>query len=223
MARDPRRLLYAPSPRPPRVTSPRADAIVLAAGASTRLGYPKSLAHVGAERALPRVLRVLRDAGIARPIVVLGAHADIIRKGADLGDARVVVNEDWERGRTSTLKVGLLALRASDPGPTGRLVIAPVDRPMFLAADVRALVDAPSAIALPLFEGRRGHPVVVSRSLDVELASLRDDEPLSVVIRRDPARVVDVPVTHPGVLFNLDTPENAVVAAAYADPPEEPA
>ncbi len=194
------------------------SALILAAGASTRLGYPKALAQVGDEPALQRVIRLLQEAGVGRIVVVLGAHADAIRATSDLAGVHVFVNEEWERGRTSTLKVGFLALRAqgalSHANGADRVIIAPVDRPLFHAEDVARLLDSKAAIALPEHDGRRGHPIMVTAAVADEVLALADEEPLRTVIQRDAARVAAVPVDHPGILFNLDTPEAAAEAAA---------
>ena len=84
-------------------------AVVLAAGASTRLGEPKQLIAIGGETLLERAVRTAREAGCAPVVVVLGADAERIRERCDLGDALAVVNEEWQEGMASSIRIGVAA------------------------------------------------------------------------------------------------------------------
>lgn len=81
--------------------------MVLAAGSSSRLGSPKQLVRLGGENLLERAVRVAREAGCGPVVVVLGASADLIRLQCDLGDACVVVNEDWASGMGASVAAGV--------------------------------------------------------------------------------------------------------------------
>ena len=85
-------------------------AVVLAAGASTRLGSPKQVVRLDGETLLERAVRVAREAGCSPVVVVLGAAAASIRAECSLGDAVVVVNEDWASGMGSSVGCGVQAL-----------------------------------------------------------------------------------------------------------------
>jgi CTP:molybdopterin cytidylyltransferase MocA len=117
-----------------RVTS----AIVLAAGASSRMGRPKALLDMGGRPAVERVVAALRDGGAGEIVVVVGRHADEIRAGADLRGVRVVDNPDWAGWRTSSVQRGLAAL----PPGTEWTLLALVDMPLVRADTVRALLAA---------------------------------------------------------------------------------
>src|SRR6185436_6314656 len=86
------------------------SAIVLAAGASSRMGQPKALLPVGGRPAVEVVCATLRDGGADEIVVVVGKHAAEIRAGADLRNVRVVDNARWESGRTSSVQAGLAAI-----------------------------------------------------------------------------------------------------------------
>ena len=73
----------------------RVGAVILAAGASTRLGELKQLQTLGSETLLERTLRVVREAGCSPMVVVLGASAALIQAACDFGDSVSVINEDW--------------------------------------------------------------------------------------------------------------------------------
>ena len=127
-------------------------AVVLAAGASTRLGEPKQLAVVGGERLLERAVRVAREAGCAPVVVVLGARAEEIRAACVLGDARVVVNEEWSEGMGASVRVGVGAV-----GDAEGAVLMTCDQPAVTAEHLRALM-AVGDVAASAYAGRCGVP-----------------------------------------------------------------
>lgn len=185
------------------------SAIVLAAGASSRMGRPKALLDVGGRPAVERVVATLRDGGAADVVVVVGRHADEIRGGAELRGVRVVDNPDWARGRTSSVQRGIAALA---PGAEWTL-LALVDMPLVRADTVRALLSArrdDADAVVPTHGGRRGHPILLRRTLFARIAELGPDEPLHVVIRA--ASRAEVPVEDPGVLVDFDEPGDVVSA-----------
>jgi nicotine blue oxidoreductase len=186
------------------------SAIVLAAGASSRMGRPKALIEVGGQPAVERVVATLRDGGAGEIVVVIGRHADEIRAGADLRGVRVVDNPDWARGRTSSVQRGLAAL----PPGTEWTLLALVDMPLVRADTVRALLAAPRDDAdalVPVHDGRRGHPIALRRTLFARIAALGPDTPLHDVIRA--ARRAEVPVDDPGVLVDFDEPGDVASGA----------
>lgn len=176
--------------------------LILAAGASERLGSPKALLSVDGEPAIGRIARLIHEAG-GRPIVaVLGSDSERVRIALPQS-CGAVVNPDWPNGRTNSVRAGLRALPVAS-----HVLLWPVDHPGVRAATVRTLVEGDERIRVPTHEGRRGHPTLFPPSLRDEILALRDDEPLHEILRRDPARVREVPVEDPGVLLNVNTPED---------------
>jgi CTP:molybdopterin cytidylyltransferase MocA len=120
-----------------------------------------------------------------------------------------VENARWREGRTSSIQEGL---RALSPVSRGAL-LHQVDFPEVRAETVRALVASfaglprsEGQILVPVEGGRRGHPIVLGRSIWPEVAALSADEPLRTVVHRDPARVVEVAVPDPGIHRNRNVP-----------------
>lgn len=139
----------------------RVAGLLLAAGAGRRFGRPKALvSHAGALW-VDSTSAVLRDAGCAPVVVVLGARAEEVRARAVLDGADVVVNHDWASGMGSSLRVGLAAL---DPS-VDAVVVLPVDTPGVTVAAVRRFTDlaTPSALARAVYDGAPGHPVLLGR------------------------------------------------------------
>jgi len=176
--------------------------IVLAAGASTRLGQPKALVPVEGEPAVARVARVLRDAGCKDIRVVTGSDHERIA-AAIPSFAHDAFNAHWSKGQTSSVKRGL-----ADLPPASNFIIWPVDRPAVAPSTVAALLGGPGDIRVPAHGGHRGHPTLFAAALRPEILALGDDQPLHDVLHKRTERVVEVPVADPAVHLNVDTSDD---------------
>ncbi len=181
-------------------------AIVLAAGASTRMGRQKLLLPMPDGRPLVRsAVEQVLAAGLDDVVVVVGREADAVAAAvADL-PVRTVVNPRYAEGQSTSLRAGVDALR---PG-TRAVVIALGDQPLPAPAVIERLVAAHretgQPIAVPVYREGRGHPVLFAAALLDELRAVAGDRGARAVIARDPARVVAVPVDLPRPV-DLDTP-----------------
>jgi molybdenum cofactor cytidylyltransferase len=144
-------------------------AVVLAAGASSRLGELKQLVMLGGETLLERAVRVAREAGCLPVIVVLGASARLIQADCKLGDAVVVVNEDWTEGMGSSVRAGVGALTDVDG-----CVVLTCDQPMVTSAHLRELVTS-GEVTASAYVGRRGVPAYFPAGSFASLMELRGD------------------------------------------------
>ncbi|MCE6995955.1 nucleotidyltransferase family protein [Saccharothrix sp. S26] len=138
----------------------RVAGLLLAAGAGRRFGGPKALVSHGGALWVDRAAVVLRDAGCAPVVVVLGASAASVRARAVLDGCVVVDNPDWATGMGSSLRAGLDALAGAD---VGAVVVLPVDTPGVTAAAVERLraLASPTALARASYDGAPGHPVLI--------------------------------------------------------------
>lgn len=192
---------------PPDLGAP-VEAILLAAGESRRMGFPKPLLRLGS-RTFVEVLIAAILPNVARLIVVVGAHGSAVREAipADPG-ILVVDNPGYLRGQLSSIKA---ALPHVGPRASGALIHL-ADHPMVHAATFAAVIEGYRRLGKPIaiarHQGRRGHPVVFARELFGELAAAPDEQGARVVVAADPARVAYVDVDDPGVLTDLDTPED---------------
>lgn len=184
-------------------------AIILAAGASERMGYPKALLPYRGRPFLTGILEACFAAGIELRVVVLGYYADKIQTDIDLSDVIVARNDELDAGPIGSIRAGI---RTLTPHPVEGAVIWPVDRPHVQVATVTALLDAARAthqpIVVPSMGGRRGHPILVARALFDELLDAPNAEGARAVVRRDPARVATVEVSDAAVLEDLNTPDD---------------
>ena len=199
-----------PRPRRMKPTPLRSNGaiagIVLAAGASTRMGRPKMLLPIGGGTLLSTVAAALLDAGLPRVVVVLGCDADLVHAGAGLPHdprLRVVVNEDWKSGMASSLRRGLDECEEADAA-----VVALGDQPGMTSDRVRRIVSAWSPavpLVFPVHDGRAGHPVLFGRPLWPELRALQGDVGGRNVVKRHVSNAIQVPEAP---LPDLDTPED---------------
>jgi nicotine blue oxidoreductase len=138
--------------------------LVLAAGGGSRYGMPKALIPYPDKLLVQHAIDTLRDAGLRRCMVVLGAEADKVRAAAtdtsDISD--VVVNPEWETGLGSSLRVGLQALSGTDADAA---LVVLVDMPGVTAEAVRRIAEHAGRDALVMggYGERRGHPVLLGR------------------------------------------------------------
>ena len=167
--------------------------LVLAAGASRRMGRPKMLLRFGAETLLARIVRAQLASALDRVVVVLGSEADAVRDGAALPeDTRlsVVVNPGWQEGMASSLRLGAEACRASDA-----ILVSLGDQPGLTPERITAVLSAWRSgvpIVVPVHQDRPGHPVLFARALFDELRALRGDVGAREVVRRHWAEAVRV-------------------------------
>jgi molybdenum cofactor cytidylyltransferase len=158
--------------------------ILLAAGSSDRLGFPKPLARFGNRTALE--IAVANCAGLARPIVVLGSDASEIQKSVPRG-VQMVINRRWKRGQLSSLLAGLRKVPRS-----AAFLIYPVDHPLVTREIVEQIAHAfekrpaGKAIVMPKFRRYPGHPVICAAEIRGELKRARTARE---VIYRDKRRV----------------------------------
>jgi len=184
------------------------------------MGYPKPLLRLGDRTFVEAIVTAMLEV-LPRVIVVIGAHADRVRPAIP-SDSRisVVFNPNFERGQLSSIQAGLGALR--DPDVAGALIHLS-DHPMVLPATFRALLDEQARSSRPIvvarYHGRRGHPVFFARALFKELLDAPEDRGARVVVDADPERVAYASVDDPGVVLDLDTPED-LERAGLARPPE---
>ncbi|MFA5895665.1 MAG: NTP transferase domain-containing protein [Thermoplasmata archaeon] len=183
------------------------SAIVLAAGISSRMGELKPLLRLSGRPLLAHALESVRRSRVGHVVVVLGAEADRVRREIPLDGATVVVNPEYADGMSTSLRVGL---RSAPPDSEGYLIVLG-DQPFVSPSTMNALIERRrrdgAKILVPTFRGRRGNPVLVDRSLGAELERVRGDIGCRALFGHHPDELAEVPVEDPGILLDIDTPE----------------
>jgi molybdenum cofactor cytidylyltransferase len=181
------------------------DGIVLAAGASSRMGEPKPLLEVDGTPFLERAIKLLRGAGCRYVLAVVNDRDDWITRLADASGAGIVINENPQSEQIDSLRLGIANL----PDGYDGVMVLPVDFPRVQDTTVKKLIaeftNTRSPVLNPSYNGTAGHPVIFSRDVVAELA--RPDLPdgaRSVIEQHSDARTIAV--DDPGVLIDIDTP-----------------
>lgn len=152
--------------------------IILAAGASSRLGMPKQLLMYDGKTLLQQMLQVAFDS-IARPIiVVLGANENNIKRNMDFNTAHIVVNTDWQQGMASSIRCGIHTLVEADPLVEG-VVIMLCDQPYVTTSLLNDLVLAHQKTGKPIvassYNDTFGAPALFHKNIFPELLQLKGD------------------------------------------------
>ncbi|MEP6961492.1 MAG: nucleotidyltransferase family protein [Acidobacteriota bacterium] len=181
--------------------------IILAAGASERMGTPKALLDYHGETFVGRLTRILAT-NCDTVIVVLGNHVDDIRPHVP-NRARVVVNPDPSRGQLSSLQCALAEL----PPDAAGFAFIPVDCPAVAEETVQQLSqtfahrDPSTLFVIPRLASKRGHPVFATRAIADELLSLQPTDEARAVVHRHVSQTQYVEVADAGIFADIDTPE----------------
>ncbi|MGE0821440.1 MAG: NTP transferase domain-containing protein [Candidatus Binatia bacterium] len=183
--------------------------IVLAAGESRRMGSPKALLQYQGQTFIHRICSAFLSAGVDELVVVLGARAEELRQALPTAaKLRTVVNARYAQGQLSSLMVGIGALAPESEAAIVNLV----DHPLIEAATIKALIASfrvdPIPIIIASYQGQRGHPVLFARRLYGEILAAPLDQGAKVVVRKDPTRVRELLVADPGILADIDTPQD---------------
>ncbi len=163
-------------------------ALVLAAGASTRLGEPKQLIRLGGETLLERTIRVAGEAGLTPVVVVLGAAAKRVAETCDLRPVWVVVHAGWAEGMGSSIRAGMELVQ--EFAEVGGAVVMTCDMPGVAPAHLRALREEAETVVASTYDGRRGVPAYFPRATFPELLQLRGDAGARELLRQ--ARVLEL-------------------------------
>jgi len=181
------------------------SAIILAAGKSLRMGFPKLLLSIKGKSLLQHVIDNALESKADDVIVVLGAEAAKLKREIKPGKARIIVNASYEEGQSTSLRAGLQSIN-----PESRAVIILLgDQPFINKATINALVDkyqeSGSPVVAPVYNGKRGNPVLFDRSLIPELLSASGDQGGRKIVEKYTDRVAVIEIDSAIVGIDIDT------------------
>jgi molybdenum cofactor cytidylyltransferase len=172
-------------------------AIVLAAGESKRMGEPKMLLDFGGKTMIERVLDNVKAPEIDRIIIVLGANREKI---ADkLNDSSLIYsyNEKFTEGMLSSVICGVRSVPEE-----------PFINKSVISILVKAYSITGKGIVIPLFNGKRGHPLLIGKKYFHEIEQLDASEGLRALSRKHDDDVFTVDTNEPGILRDFDTKDD---------------
>jgi molybdenum cofactor cytidylyltransferase len=191
-------------------TAARVAGIILAAGPSTRFGddLPKQLLQLGGEPLVRRAARRALESNLIDVIVVVGHRAREVTAALGVLPLQVVANPDFGEGQSTSVRRGLAEVR---PDATAVMFI-PADQPFLTRKVIDRLIAAHektgAPIVVPVFDDQRGAPVLFDSSLFPELAHLTGDTGGRQLFLRYPDKILEVPITSPKPLQDIDTEED---------------
>ena len=180
-------------------------AIVLAAGGSARMGQSKQLLPINGQPMVRRVTATVCAANLAQVVVVTGAQAEAVKKALAGLPAEIVVNEAWAEGLSSSLRLGLRALRPEIQAALMVLADQPALTPELLNTLAKRYRATGAAIVLPVYQGRRGNPVLFDRALFADLLAVEGDQGGRAILACYASSIERVEVDDPSVLLDIDT------------------
>ena len=181
-------------------------AVVLAAGSGRRFGGAKLTAPFRGGALLDQALASALAAPLESVVLVTGADADAVAlRAAGRARVRIVHAADHAEGMGASLRAGIAALPADAAGVLiflGDMPDVPADVPSRLVA----AIEAGAIAAVPVFEGRRGHPAAFARTLFPDLLQLGGDRGARGILAGLGAGLAEIEASGPGVLADVDTP-----------------
>jgi molybdenum cofactor cytidylyltransferase len=191
-----------------------AIAILPAAGASRRMGRPKLLLPFRGGPIVAGVVNALRRGGVDTIVLVMAPGDEDLRAWSRKAGVVVVVNPDPERGMLSTIQEGIAFLGGTTElarrGET--LLVSPADLPNLdgstVATLLQRMVQSGAPLAVPVYRARRGHPLAIAAALIPEMDALDPEIGLRQLRDRHETELLEVEVEDPGVVQDVDTPED---------------
>lgn len=187
--------------------------ILLAAGASTRLGYPKQLLQLDCETLLHRAARLAYETGLSPINVVLGSKASELQPELRDLPVYVLINEDWQSGMASSLRLGLQAL----PLATTHAMVLVCDQVGLCVSQLGQLLQTssmhPQSIVASSYSGSSGVPAIFPAAFFPELRMIQGDRGARDLLRRHHDNVL--PLTFPQGAHDIDTAEDVQQAGLH--------
>ena len=186
---------------------PSVEGVILAAGFSTRMGRFKMDLPFGGKAMIVRCVEGMYSV-VQRVLVVVGWQGDRIRELlAGYAQVEIVPNPDYALGMFSSVKAGIARVRAE------RFFLLPGDHALVGPEVYLRMLAAAGDIIIPTFQGRKGHPVLIARTLIPEILAQPPDHTLRETIRNRGFVTVEVPDA--GILVDVDTPAEYDAAVGF--------
>ena len=183
--------------------------VVLSAGESSRMGRPKALLPIEGQTFLERIVAALKKTQVGKIIVVLGHDAENMTREIKHLPVEVLINFDYQLGQLSSLQTAVRHLQ-SDEHCDGMLVHL-VDHPYIDGKLVDLMIErfyeSTKFIVVPRYQGKRGHPVIFSRSLFGELLDAPIEQGAKAVVNAHAKETLEIAAGDEGVTIDIDTPD----------------
>ena len=181
------------------------SAILLAAGESKRMGKPKQLMPFGQNTILEQAIDNLLRSAVDEVIVVVGYQAEEVVKTIGTRSVKLVVNPDYKQGMSTSIIAGLNQVDSQAKA----VMLAFGDQPLIDSQTINRLIEEfnnhDKGIAIPAYQGRRGHPIIFTTKYKEKLLALKGDIGGRQIVDDHPDDIVEVAVNSEGIITDIDT------------------
>lgn len=196
------------------MTARKVSAILLAAGFSSRMGELKALLPWKGKTLIEYQIEQLLEVGLAEIIVVLGYRAEELQKRISAYDVITVLNENYPSGKSTSIQKGVSCVADDIDG----ILVSAVDQPVSsetLRILIRAFHQTKRKVLIPVYQEKRGHPVLFSVSVKRDLMKVNEESKgLRNVIQKYHDAIEHIPVNEPHVLLNLNNLDDYLVGTS---------
>jgi molybdenum cofactor cytidylyltransferase len=178
------------------------------------MGRPKLALPLGNRTVLERVIAALRAAKVDRIVVILGPHVAGLAESVRMAGASVALLSEATPDMRATVEAGLRHIEKTfQPNARDSWLLCPADHAMLDATIIRHLCDEldkrpDCSIALPVFEGKRGHPTIISWRHAERIRSFPKEIGMNLYLRQFASETLELTVSSADVLLDLNTPED---------------
>jgi molybdenum cofactor cytidylyltransferase len=182
-------------------------AIILAAGESKRMGFPKMLLSFNGRSMIENVIGNIISSDIDHSLVVLGAHNGLLEELISKSPVKYCYNDNYKDGMLSSVKCGFRNL----PADIEAVMVFQGDQPFIMPLVINKLIEeykrCDKGIVIPLYEKKRGHPVLIDNKYREKIYKLDNSEGLRSLAHQFPEDVRYIDTDSPGILRDFDTYE----------------
>ena len=199
-----------------KLLNKKVGGIILAAGVASRMGDIKQLLPFRGKTILDHVIANAHKSALCEIVVVLGYCSDKIRQELDLSDdlsgdipgIKFVINKEYLKGQSESLKKGLNKISADCDGAMFLLGDQPLVTDAIINKLIYAFETSASPVVIPYCNGKRGNPVIIAKSLFSRLNSLSADTGPRVLFKEFEHKILKVPVVDKAILEDIDTKDD---------------
>ena len=187
-------------------------ALIVAAGMSKRMGEFKPMLNIGSISVAQRVVATLSQAGVSKIVMVTGFNATALERHLAGNGIIFLRNEAYQTTQMfDSVKIGLSYLQDK----CDKVLFTPVDVPLFTAGTVRAILESGAPLAVPMCEGKQGHPILIASRLIPEILQDCGEMGLKGAMDRCSEPLTRLDVSDPGTIHDADTPEDFSALVDY--------
>ncbi len=183
-------------------------AIILAAGESKRMGSPKMILPFRGMTIIEKVIENVLSSDVDKTVMVLGAGKGKILKVTETLPVMRCYNRNYKNGMLSSVKCGFEYL----PRDFRAALVLLGDQPMTGASVINSVIkgykESGKNIVIPVYNNRRGHPLLVDKKYREEIIDLEGPEGLKELVKRHPDDILEVETDYPEILKDIDTEED---------------